>query len=206
MDKNSPSKWNFRTYEWLGENSPNPSCHTWNHKSVFLHCITLQFHERKLFCTFLPETLYDFYKRSPSKCKISENFDCSGEISPNLYFNRLLLLKVIKFQLKKYRGVMFYDNEDWCRIWRKTDLLFQKWQEFGEFWSEHSKVSKIYTFIRPFCGKYITFDLKSAGELSLITLKSHVKFEEKLACGLENDMRNLANFHQSIWNSQKFAL
>ena len=39
-----------------------------------------------------------------------------------------------------------------------------------------------------------------------MTLKSHVKFEEKLTCGLENDMRNLANFHQSIQKSKKFAL
>ena len=39
-----------------------------------------------------------------------------------------------------------------------------------------------------------------------MTLKSHVKFEEKFPCGLENDMRLLANFHQSIQKSQKFAL
>ena len=30
-----------------------------------------------------------------------------------------------------------------------------------------------------------------------MTLKSDAKFEEKLTCGLENDMWNLANFHQS---------
>ena len=30
-----------------------------------------------------------------------------------------------------------------------------------------------------------------------MTLKRDAKFEEKLACGLKNDMRNLANFHQS---------
>ena len=29
-----------------------------------------------------------------------------------------------------------------------------------------------------------------------MTLKSDAKFEEKLTCGLENDMRNSANFHQ----------
>ena len=29
-----------------------------------------------------------------------------------------------------------------------------------------------------------------------MTLKSHAKFEEKLSCGLENDMGNLTNF---IW-------
>ena len=36
----------------------------------FKLCITVQCQERKLFCTFLAKTLYDFYKRSPSKCKI----------------------------------------------------------------------------------------------------------------------------------------
>ena len=30
-----------------------------------------------------------------------------------------------------------------------------------------------------------------------MTLKSHAKFEEKLTWGLENDMRNLSNFHQN---------
>ena len=30
-----------------------------------------------------------------------------------------------------------------------------------------------------------------------MTLKGDAKFEEKLTCGLANDMRNIANFHQS---------
>ena len=38
--------------------------------------------------------------------------------------------------------------------------MFQKWQEFGEFWPEHSKVSKICTFIGSYCAKYLMFDLK----------------------------------------------
>ena len=29
------SKSNFQIFDWLGENLPNSSCHTWNHKSVF---------------------------------------------------------------------------------------------------------------------------------------------------------------------------
>ena len=32
-------------------------------------CITFQYHEKWLFCTFFAETLYDLEKRSPSKCK-----------------------------------------------------------------------------------------------------------------------------------------
>ena len=31
-----------------------------------------------------------------------------------------------------------------------------------------------------------------------MTLNCHAKFEEKLTCGLENDMRNLANFYQNL--------
>ena len=37
-----------------------------------------------------------------------------------------------------------------------------------------------------------------------MTLKIDAKFEEKLIFGLENDMRNLANFHQSTWKSQNW--
>ena len=35
-----------------------------------------------------------------------------------------------------------------------------------------------------------------------MTLKSDAKFEEKLTCGLENDIRNLANFYQSTRKCQ----
>ena len=37
-----------------------------------------------------------------------------------------------------------------------------------------------------------------------MTLDCDAKFEEKLTCGLENDMRNLANFHHSKQNSQNW--
>ena len=35
-----------------------------------------------------------------------------------------------------------------------------------------------------------------------MTLKSDTKFEEKLTCVLENNMRNLADFHQTTRKSQ----
>ena len=37
-----------------------------------------------------------------------------------------------------------------------------------------------------------------------MTLKSNAKFEEELTCGSENDMKNLANFHQSTRKSQSW--
>ena len=55
---------------------------------------------------------------------------------------------------------MAHDTKKWWKIWRKTNLLFQKWLEFGEFWSDHLKVSNIFTLTRSFCAKYITLHLK----------------------------------------------
>ena len=52
--------------------------------------------------------------------------------------------------------------------------------------------------------KYIMFELQSTEELCFMTLKSDTKFEEKLTCGLENGMRNLANFYKSTQKSQKW--
>ena len=37
-----------------------------------------------------------------------------------------------------------------------------------------------------------------------MTLKCDKKFEEKLTCCLEDDMRNLANFHQSTCKCQNW--
>ena len=38
-----------------------------------------------------------------------------------------------------------------------------------------------------------------------MTQKNHAKFEEKLTCGLENDMRNLGSFHQNTWEFHKLV-
>ena len=93
-------------------------------------------------------------KRAHQSAKL-QTFNCSRKISPNLYFGRLL--KVYKILAKKHRGVISHDPEDWCKIWRKSDLLFQKWQEFGEIWPEHSQVSKTCTFICSCCAEYLMF-------------------------------------------------
>ena len=49
-----------------------------------------------------------------------------------------LWTRYIMFKLNKYRVVMFDGTEDWCKIWRKTDLCFQKWhEEFCKLLPEH---------------------------------------------------------------------
>ena len=60
----------------------------------------------------------------------------------------------------------------------KSICCFKNNKNFVNFDPSSQKSQKICIFIGPFCAKYITF-------------------EEKLTCGLEKDMRNLANFHQN---------
>ena len=57
------------------------------------------------------------------------------------------------FELRKYRGVKFDGTQDWYKVWRKTDLCFQKWHEkFSKFSPEHLKVSKLGFWWHPFIG------------------------------------------------------
>ena len=67
------------------------------------------------------------------------------------------------------------------------------------------KVSKIYTLVGCFWQKYIMFELKSAEILCLMVLNIDAKFEGKLTCAFKNDMKNLANFHHSIFESLKIG-
>ena len=69
----------------------------------------------------------------PEHSKVSKIYTLMGYVWP----------RYIMLELKKYSGVIFHDTEQWCKVWRKTDLWFGKWyNEFGKFSPEHSKVSK----------------------------------------------------------------
>ena len=74
---------------------------------------------------------------------------------------------------------MCHDTEEWCKIFLKNDLLFQKCQEFGGFWPEYSKDSKISMGI---------FDgiLKFTEELCVTTMKNDAKFEQETDLSFQN--------------------
>ena len=89
--------------------------------------------------------------------------------------------KYILFEIKKYRGVIFQDIEEWCKIERKTDFLLRKWHEkFGKFSPEHSKVSKVEIWSDPFVQSRKCMSLNSTAELCLMTIKNDTKIEEEL--------------------------
>ena len=55
-----------------------------------------------------------------------------------LHFDWSLCAKYTTFDLKRYRGVIFHNTEESCKMWRKTDWWFGKWHEgFSKFSSEH---------------------------------------------------------------------
>ena len=102
-----------------------------------------------------------------------------------------------------YRFYWFYfENGNWtllAQIW-----LWNEWKHFR---------SSLYYFILEqkwitsgYCYLLSNFIPESTytEELSFMTLKNDAKFQEKLTCGLENDMRNWANFHQRTWKSQSW--
>ena len=47
--------------------------------------------------------------------------------------------------------------------------------------------------------------LENTEQLCLMALSVDTKFEGKLTCASKNDMRNLANFHQSMFESLKIG-
>ena len=71
------------------------------------------------------------------------------------------LWKLKKFELKKYRGVIFHDTEQWCKIWIKPDLVVSKMaEELGELSLEHPKVWKLY-IDGPFLSKAYTVSVRN---------------------------------------------
>ena len=127
-------------------------------------------------------------------CKIWRGIDVSVqnltwalENLKNLHFNGLLLNKVHNiWAKKKYREVLLDDTEYWCNISRKTDLCFQKLHgEFSKFSLENLKTLHFNGLLLN--KVYNVWAKKSIGEY------------------FKNDMRDLANFRQSMFKSLKIG-
>ena len=111
------------------------------------------------------------------------------------------------FELRKCRGVIFDGTQDWYKIWRKTDLCFQKrHEEFGKFSPEHSVVSKLGLWWDPFVQSWKSMSLKFTADLCVMTMKNDPKIEQELTCQFKVDMRDLTSFDLNTQKSQAFAL
>ena len=109
-------------------------------------------------------------------------FDPSTQTSQNLHLGSFWT-KYIMFELKKYRGVIFYENEKWKKIWRKTELWFKKWHEkHGKSPTEHSEVWNLGLRWDPFIKSGKCMSLKYSEELCVMTMTDNPRFEEELTC------------------------
>ena len=79
--------------------------------------------------------------------------------------------------------------------------LTDRYEEFDEFGSKHSRISKIWTLMGSFWPKYIMLELKKYRRIIFHDAEEWSKFKQRLTCGLENDMRNLAHFYQGTQKS-----
>ena len=133
---------------------------------------------------------------------VGQTFDYLGEISPNLYFNGLILLRVYKILAEKLKR----SYVSWH--WRVRKNLKKNWlvvrksnAEYGKLLPKHSKASKVglwwdHVIQNRKCMSYM---------LWVIKMKNDEKREEELTCPINIVMRNLTNFDPSTRKSQKFA-
>ena len=147
LDKNSPLKLKFLDF-WVVR---------WKLTKFPMSCLKLQVSFSLNFASlfrvmrdnfsvlFLAETLYYFDESAKNYLERIKVPNFRHSISPNLYIDRLILLKAYKISAKKVQRSCV----SWH--WRFMQNLNKNWfVVFGEFWSEHSKVSKICILIGPF--------------------------------------------------------
>ena len=100
-----------------------------------------------------------FAKRTHQSAKF-QTFGCSDQISPNLYFDRLLLLKVNKISVKKVpKSYVLWSSRVRHNL-KKKQFVASKLTRFWWMLIRAPKNFKNSTLIGPFRAKYITLELK----------------------------------------------
>ena len=145
------------------------------------------------------------------KEKLTCSFKCDIRNSVNFSPNnskvwKLLFVQSIKVWAIKYRGVIFGDTEQWCKIWINLDLVVSK-LTWGIRWTfiKALKNLKICTLMGSFCPKRNV----SARKFQRNYVSWHWKVMQNLS---ENWLvvwkmtRNLVNFHASSWKSENLLL
>ena len=106
-----------------------------------------------------------FQQKEPIKVRIWRNFTWAVK---NLKFYTLMgsfCPNHKMFQLKKYGRVISHVNEEWCKVWRKTDLWFQIWLSNMNLVNFHPTTQKAQNFFSMgyFCPKHTRFELQKYG-------------------------------------------
>ena len=98
---------------------------------------------------------------------------------------------------------MFDCTEDWCKIWRQTDLYFLKWhEEFGKFSPEHVRKSKNWVFSWVHLSKVENSELEIYRGVMCHENEEWCKIWRAITCQFEIDLSNLMDFESSTQKSQ----
>ena len=130
------------------------------------------------------------------------NFNASSGRSENSHFHVLVLSKNITIDPKMYRGVMCHNTEEWCKIWKVTDLYFKKWhEEFSEFWHNTWKFQNLHFKWAFFDQSISCFHLKKYTVVRRHYTKDRSKLQGKNDLWLHKWHDEFGEFHQSTQKS-----
>ena len=102
----------------------------------------------------------------------------------------------IRFQLKKYTGVIFHDAEQWCKIWINPDLVVSKMARgIGWTFIRVLKSLKNCTLMGSFCPKHIMFQVENFRGIMCHDTEEWCKILKKMIRALKNDIRDFVNLH-----------
>ena len=82
------------------------------------------------------------------------------------------------YDVKKYRGGLFHDTEEWCKIWRKT--LTCGLENDRKTVNFHQSTWKLGLSKGPFIQSRKCMSLKFTEELCVMTMRNCIKFGDKL--------------------------
>ena len=109
------------------------------------------------------------------------------KVSKIFILMRSFWAKCILFKLKKNRGVIFHETEEWYKIWRAIESSFQNWhKEFDKYWLERSEVSKIFTLMGSLWAKYVLFELKKYREVIFHETEERYKIWRAIDSSFQN--------------------
>ena len=158
--------------------------------------------EMSLLCFFKWNFIW-FLQKEPHHSAKFQTFDCSGEFSPNLYFDWLLLLKVYKVSAKT-------SMEEICLMIQKSGAKFE---EKLIFCSKNDKNLVNFDPSTKKSKKRMHFDWSLLCKVCNVWLKKvqriYISWNWKVMQNLKRNRlvvwrmtRNLANFHHNTWKCQ----
>ena len=120
------------------------------------------------------------------------NFHLTTQKSENFTSMDYFCPKYVRVELKKYRGVVCHDTEQWCKIWINPDFAVSKmaWV-IGWTFTRALKVWKIVHWWAFFSKAYV-----SGRKFQ----RNYVSWHWRLMQNLKENWL-LANFHASSWKS-----